>query len=68
MLIYRDGLGQEQVNPVFLGSDITQLEALRRQLRVGGQASVIAYSSERGMLRMLGKAYIRLKSWLSYAY
>ena len=64
----RDWLRQAQRFPVIIGFDIAQQESLRRQLRVGGQASVIAYSSERGLLRMLGKAYIRLKSWLSYAY
>jgi multidrug resistance efflux pump len=64
----RDWLRQAQRFPVVIGFDITQQESLRRQLRVGGQASVIVYSSEGGLLRMLGKAYIRLKSWLSYAY
>ena len=64
----RDWLRQAQRFPVVIGFDITQQESLRRQLRVGGQASVIVYSSEGGLLRMLGRAYIRLKSWLSYAY
>ena len=64
----RDWLRQAQRFPVVIGFDIAQHESLRRQLRVGGQASVIVYSSEGGLLRMLGKAYIRLKSWLSYAY
>ena len=64
----RDWLRQAQRFPVVIGFDITQQESLRRQLRVGGQGSVIVYSSEGGLLSMLGKAYIRLKSWLSYAY
>jgi multidrug resistance efflux pump len=64
----RDWLRQAQRFPVVIGFDITQQKSLRRQLRVGGQASVIVYSSEGGLLRMLGRAYIRLKSWLSYAY
>lgn len=64
----RDWLRQAQRFPVVISFDIAQQESLRRQLRVGGQASVIAYSNEWGLLRMLGKAYIRLKSWLSYAY
>ena len=64
----RDWLRQAQRFPVVIGFDIAQHESLRRQLRVGGQTSVIVYSSEGGLLRMLGKAYIRLKSWLSYAY
>jgi multidrug resistance efflux pump len=64
----RDWLRQAQRFPVVIGFDIAQQQSLRRQLRVGGQATVIVYSSERGLLRILGKAYIRLKSWLSYAY
>lgn len=64
----RDWLRQSQRFPVVIGFDITQHEALRGQLRVGGQASVIAYSEGHGLLRLLGKAYIRLMSWLSYAY
>ena len=51
-----------------IGFDVAQHESLRRQLRVGGQASVIAYSEGHGVLKLLGKAYIRLMSWLSYAY
>ncbi len=64
----RDWLRQAQRFPVVISFDIAQQESLRQQLRVGGQAAVIAYSNEWGLLKMLGKAYIRLKSWLSYAY
>jgi len=64
----RDWLRQSQRFTVMIGFDVEQQDTLRRQLRVGGQASVIAYSEDHGMLRMLGKAYIRLMSWLSYAY
>jgi multidrug resistance efflux pump len=64
----RDWLRQSQRFPVIIGFDTTQHEALRGQLRIGGQASVIAYSEGTGLLRLLGKAYIRLASWLSYAY
>jgi len=53
---------------VVIGFDVDQKDELRRQLRVGGQASVMAYSEGHGLLKMLGKAYIRLMSWLSYAY
>ena len=45
-----------------------QDEALKDQLRIGGQASVIAYSEGTGLLRLLGKVYIRIASWLSFAY
>jgi hypothetical protein len=37
-------------------------------LRVGGQASVMAYGDGHGLLGPLAKAYVRLMSWLSYAY
>ena len=64
----RDWLRQAQRFPVIIGFDIAQQESLRHQLRVGGQASVIAYADGHGVLSLLGKAYIRFKSWLSYAY
>jgi len=64
----RDWLRQAQRFPVIIGFDVDQHEMLRRQLRVGGQASVIAYSADNGVLQLLGKTYIRLMSWLSYAY
>lgn len=64
----RDWLRQSQRFPVIIRFDVDQAQALRHQLRVGGQASVIAYSKGHGLLKLLGKAYIRLMSWLSYAY
>jgi multidrug resistance efflux pump len=64
----RDWLRQSQRFPVIIGFDTQQDAALRGQLRIGGQASVIAYSERTGLLRLLGKAYIRVASWLSYAY
>ena len=64
----RDWLRQAQRFMVVIGFDVDQQEALRGQLRVGGQASVIAYSEGHSILTLLGKAYIRLMSWLSYAY
>jgi multidrug resistance efflux pump len=64
----RDWLRQAQRFTVVIGFDVDQHETLRRQLRVGGQASVIAYTDDQGILRLLGRAYIRLMSWLSYAY
>ena len=64
----RDWLRQSQRFPVIIGFDPGQNERLREQVRVGGQAEIIAYSEEGGLLRLLGKAYIRLLSWLSYAY
>lgn len=64
----RDWLRQSQRFPVIVGFDVAQSGALPEALRVGGQASVIAYAEGHPVLRLLGKAYIRLMSWLSYAY
>jgi multidrug resistance efflux pump len=64
----RDWLRQAQRFPVIIGFDSQQSEGLRRQLRIGGQASVIVYAEDHGLLRLVGEAYIRLMSWLSYAY
>lgn len=64
----RDWLRQSQRFPVIISFDTEQDPALLGQLRIGGQASVIAYSEGTGVLWLLGKAYIRLASWLSYAY
>ena len=64
----RDWLRESQRFPVIIGFDTQQDANLRKQLRIGGQASVIAYGEGTTLLRFLGKAYIRVASWLSYAY
>lgn len=64
----RDWLRQAQRFPVVIGFDPARYEELKNFLRVGGQASVIAYTEGHGLLELLGKGYIRLLSWLSYAY
>lgn len=65
----RDWLRQSQRFPVVIGFKAAQFEEeLRRQLRIGGQASVIGYAEGHGFLELLGKGYIRLLSLLSYAY
>ncbi|MGB5468500.1 MAG: HlyD family secretion protein [Sedimenticolaceae bacterium] len=64
----RDWLRQSQRFPVIIGFDVARQPALRGHLRVGGQASVMAYGDGHGLLGPLAKAYIRLMSWLSYAY
>jgi multidrug resistance efflux pump len=64
----RDWLRQSQRFPVIIGFDTQQDAALRRNLRIGGQASVIAYSEGTTVLKLLGKVYIRLASFFSYAY
>ena len=64
----RDWLRESQRFPVIIGFDTQQDANLRKQLRIGGQASVIAYSEGTTLLRLLGKAYIRVASCLSYVY
>ncbi len=64
----RDWLRQSQRFPVIVGFDTDQSADLTQALRVGGQASVIAYTEGHGVLKLLGKSYIRLMSLLSYAY
>ncbi len=64
----RDWLRESQRFPVIIAFDTQQDANLRKQLRIGGQASVIAYGEGTTLLRLLGKAYIRAASYLSYAY
>ena len=64
----RDWLRQSQRFPVIIEFDVAQSEELARQLRIGGQASVIAYSDGHGFLKLLGKIYIRMMRMFSYAY
>ncbi|MFH1983221.1 MAG: HlyD family secretion protein [Pseudomonadota bacterium] len=64
----RDWLRQSQRFPVVIKFESGQNAHLENNVRIGGQAEVIAYTRERGLLRGLGKIYIRFMSWLSYAY
>jgi multidrug resistance efflux pump len=64
----RDWLRQSQRFPVVIGFDVKQSQDLYEQLRIGGQASVIAYTEGHGILNLFGKIYIRLMSLFSYAY
>ncbi len=64
----RDWLRQSQRFPVLISFDVNQQPELRRQLRVGGQTAVIAYTEGHDLVRWLGEKYIRFMSWLSYAY
>ncbi|MDO3383672.1 HlyD family secretion protein [Gilvimarinus algae] len=64
----RDWLRQAQRFPVQVEfAESLPPEAIQ-QLRIGGQASVIAYTEGHGFLALLGKLYIRLHSILTYAY
>jgi multidrug resistance efflux pump len=64
----RDWLRQSQRFPVVIAFDPAQREQLRHQLRLGGQVEVMAFSDVHPWLKPLGKAYMRLTSWLSYLY
>lgn len=64
----RDWLRQAQRFPVRIEFTSPLSADMQRQLRVGGQASVIAYTEGHGFLRLLGKLYIRILSCLSFAY
>ena len=62
------GLRQAQRFPVIVRFDVGQDEALLNNLRIGGQSAVIAYTEPAWLTRMLGKLYVRVMSYLSYAY
>ena len=64
----RDWLRQSQRFPVIIEFDLSQHERLREQLRVGGQATVVAYTGEHVVLNPMGRMYLKLMSYLSYAY
>lgn len=49
--------------PVSIEFDTTDTTGL---LRIGGQADVVVYTSDNGIFNLLGKAWIRLVSWMSY--
>ncbi|RSF07364.1 HlyD family secretion protein [Achromobacter aegrifaciens] len=63
----RDWLRPAQRFPVIVEFDRDDLPALSG-VRVGGQAEVMAFPSSGNPLNLLGRAYMRLMSWLSYAY
>ncbi|MEP4146399.1 MAG: HlyD family secretion protein [Halioglobus sp.] len=64
----RDWLRASQRFPVVVKFDVQQEEELITQLRMGGQASVMAYAEGAWLTRILGKIYVRFMSILSYAY
>ncbi len=39
-----------------------------RAIRAGGQAEVMAFPTEGNLLNPLGRLFVGLMSWLSYAY
>ena len=64
----RDWLRQAQRYPVMIQFDKGELKRLRENIRIGGQAEVIAYTEESHFLKLIGKFFIRVMSWFSYAY
>ena len=64
----RDWLRQAQRFPVIVRFPVDQDPELVNNLRVGGQASVIAYSDKAWLTAILGKLYIRVMSIFAYAY
>lgn len=63
----RDWLRQAQRFPVQIDFELEDREAVQ-QLRIGGQASVMVFSEEASFLRLIGRLYLRVMSWFSYAY
>jgi multidrug resistance efflux pump len=63
-----DWLRRAQRFQVIVEFNPRQNEAIYKQLRVGGQASIILYSENHGLLASLGRIFIRVMSWLTYAY
>ncbi|MFZ3203408.1 MAG: HlyD family secretion protein [Pseudomonas sp.] len=66
----RDWLRPAQRFPViveFAPGEVSKLVKLRG-IRVGGQADVMAFPSEGNPLNPLGRLFLYLMSWLSYAY
>lgn len=63
----RDWLRQAQRFPVVVEFDPSEVKRLKG-VRVGGQADVIIYTEDSGVMRFLGEQLIKLMSLLSYVY
>lgn len=63
----RDWLRPAQRFPVVVEINPGELPSLRG-MRVGGQAEVMAFPTPGNPLNPLGRLYLRLMSWFSYAY
>jgi multidrug resistance efflux pump len=66
----RDWLRPAQRFPVIIEFSAESLAMLRdnRAIRAGGQAEIMAFPSEGNLLNPLGRLFLGLMSWLSYAY
>lgn len=63
----RDWLRPAQRFPVIVELDPAEARSLRGK-RVGGQAEVMAFPTQGNPLNPLGRAFLHVMSWLSYAY
>ena len=63
-----DWLRQSQRFPVAIEFEPQSLQEILGSARVGGQADVVIYTGDHFILNFLSHAYIRLMSWLSFAY
>ena len=63
----RDWLRQAQRFPVAVEFAPSELKRLHG-VRIGGQAEVMVYAGDHGLMNWLGAAFIRLMSYLSYLY
>jgi multidrug resistance efflux pump len=63
----RDWLRQSQRFPVAVEFDPSEHERLRAA-RIGGQADVLVYTGDHGVMNWLGGVFIKLMSYLSYLY
>jgi multidrug resistance efflux pump len=63
----RDWLRPAQRFPVIVEFDQTERARLVN-VRVGGQAEVMAFPTQGNLLNPLGRAFLRVMSWISYVY
>ena len=63
----RDWLRQSQRFPVAVEFDPSEHEGLQAA-RIGGQADVLVYTGDHGVMNWLGRVFIGLMSYLSYLY
>ena len=63
----RDWLRQAQRFPVTIEFDLSERDQLRG-VRIGGQAEVLVYTDDHGLMNWLGEAFIGVMSYLSYVY
>lgn len=53
---------------MILEFDPSDYDRLRTHIRIGGQAEAMVYTADSHLLAILGRLFMRLMSWFSYAY